>query len=135
MGVLGDDAACAGDGHRRAHRRRAHRRPQTTPSPSSSPPLAVATLDAPLHQLGVQFLQIGRNAATTAALRDLDDALTAIHGVRDLVDTTPYADDAGSCSRRSSASSITGSTGCGRLFLVYYHHHSHPAQTLYTSSC
>jgi hypothetical protein len=40
---LGGDAACAGDGHRRAHRRRAHRRPQTTPSPSSSPPLAVAT--------------------------------------------------------------------------------------------
>jgi len=55
-------------------------------------------LNAPLHQLGVQFLQIGTDAAATAALRELDDALAAIHDVRDIVDTTPYADDAGGIS-------------------------------------
>jgi hypothetical protein len=93
-------------------------------------------LDAPLHQLGVQFLQIRTDAAATATLRDLDDALAAIHGVRDIVDTTPYSDDAESCSRHSSAASIAGSTGGGRFFSLSTTTTTHIlSQILYSSSC
>lgn len=45
---------------------------------------------APLTQLGVQFVQIGNAEEATEALRELDDELSA-GGVRDMVDTVPYA--------------------------------------------
>ncbi|EJD53671.1 hypothetical protein AURDEDRAFT_110460, partial [Auricularia subglabra TFB-10046 SS5] len=45
----------------------------------------------PLGQIGIQFVQIGNDPEATAALRELDDELAKTHGVRDMVDTTPYA--------------------------------------------
>ncbi|KAG0150732.1 hypothetical protein CROQUDRAFT_57765 [Cronartium quercuum f. sp. fusiforme G11] len=45
----------------------------------------------PLTQVGVQFIQIGKDRAATKALQALDDELTKTYGVkRDIVDTTPY---------------------------------------------
>ncbi|KAG9086575.1 hypothetical protein FRC07_013052 [Ceratobasidium sp. 392] len=46
--------------------------------------------DFPLSQLGVQFVQIGNDPEAKAALEELDDDLGAKHGIRDIVDTTPY---------------------------------------------
>ncbi|CAH7685592.1 hypothetical protein BY996DRAFT_4573690, partial [Phakopsora pachyrhizi] len=45
----------------------------------------------PLRQLGVQFIQIGKDRAATRALKNLDDELKAA-GTRgrDIVDNTPY---------------------------------------------
>ncbi|KAH9943185.1 uncharacterized protein BXZ73DRAFT_3163, partial [Epithele typhae] len=43
-----------------------------------------------LSQVGIQFLQIGRDLAASEALRVLDDELAAHENVRDIVDTTPY---------------------------------------------
>ncbi|KAK2460102.1 hypothetical protein APHAL10511_007868 [Amanita phalloides] len=40
--------------------------------------------------IGVQFAQIGDDPDATEALRELDDDLSKIYGVRDMVDTTPY---------------------------------------------
>ncbi|KAH7909731.1 hypothetical protein BJ138DRAFT_1114713 [Hygrophoropsis aurantiaca] len=45
----------------------------------------------PLTQLGIQFVQIGRSRKAAAYLQELDDALGATHGIRDIVDTTPYS--------------------------------------------
>ncbi|KAK6353103.1 hypothetical protein TWF696_005093 [Orbilia brochopaga] len=47
-------------------------------------------LDADLTQVGVQFFQIGSDAEATVALRELDDALGEMRGVRDMVDTVPF---------------------------------------------
>jgi len=47
-------------------------------------------LDAPLSQVGIQFLQIGDEKGAREALEELDDDLSAIWGVRDMVDTTRY---------------------------------------------
>ena len=44
----------------------------------------------PLGQIGIQFVQIGNDSEATTALRELDDELAKTHGVRDMVDTTPY---------------------------------------------
>ncbi|MBW0466667.1 hypothetical protein O181_006382 [Austropuccinia psidii MF-1] len=45
----------------------------------------------PLNQLGVQFIQIGKDKDATRALKALDDELKSFASVkRDLVDTTPY---------------------------------------------
>jgi len=44
---------------------------------------------APLSQIGIQFVQIGDNAAATRYLESLDDSLKTTHHVRDMVDTTP----------------------------------------------
>lgn len=45
----------------------------------------------PLTQVGVQFIQIGRDRAATKALKELDDELKTTYGIkRDIVDTTPY---------------------------------------------
>jgi hypothetical protein len=44
----------------------------------------------PLNQLGIQFVQIGRDPEATQALAELDDDLAGTYGVRDIVDTTPY---------------------------------------------
>ncbi|RDB26043.1 hypothetical protein Hypma_006139 [Hypsizygus marmoreus] len=44
----------------------------------------------PLKRFGVQFAQIGDDYEATEALQELDDDLAAAHGIRDMVDTTPY---------------------------------------------
>lgn len=44
----------------------------------------------PLSQVGIQFVQIGNDAKATAALQELDDDLAGRHGIRDIVDTTPF---------------------------------------------
>lgn len=48
------------------------------------------SLNAPLHQVGIQFLQIGNEEGAREALEELDDALADIYGIRDMVDTTRY---------------------------------------------
>ncbi|GMK54965.1 hypothetical protein CspeluHIS016_0200210 [Cutaneotrichosporon spelunceum] len=47
--------------------------------------------DYPLSQVGIQFFQIGNDRAATAALRKLDDDLSRVHKIRDMVDTVPFA--------------------------------------------
>lgn len=47
--------------------------------------------DYPLSQVGIQFFQVGNDPAATAALQELDDELGEAHGIRDMVDTVPYA--------------------------------------------
>ncbi|KAG9019694.1 hypothetical protein FRB90_011503 [Tulasnella sp. 427] len=44
----------------------------------------------PLSQVGIQFVQIGTDENAAEALRVLDDDLSTVHGVRDIVDTFPY---------------------------------------------
>ncbi|KAL4076384.1 hypothetical protein J3A83DRAFT_4052337, partial [Scleroderma citrinum] len=44
----------------------------------------------PLSQVGIQFVQIGNSRQATAFLKELDDALSSKHEIRDMVDTTPY---------------------------------------------
>lgn len=46
---------------------------------------------APPHQLGIQFLQLGNDPDVAKWFRELDDDLKAEAGVRDMVDTAPYA--------------------------------------------
>lgn len=48
-------------------------------------------LDAPPHQVGVQFFQVGREPGAAEALRALDDDLSDLGGgVRDMVDTVTF---------------------------------------------
>ncbi|KAA8910588.1 hypothetical protein FN846DRAFT_897928 [Sphaerosporella brunnea] len=47
-------------------------------------------LNAPLHQVGIQFLQIGDRPDAREALEELDDHLADVYGIRDIVDTTQY---------------------------------------------
>ncbi|KAK6332083.1 hypothetical protein TWF718_002617 [Orbilia javanica] len=47
-------------------------------------------LDADLTQVGIQFFQIGSDAEATVALRELDDSLSEMRDVRDMVDTVPW---------------------------------------------
>jgi len=42
----------------------------------------------PVNQLGIQFAQIGDDEDATAALQELDEGIAAIHGIRDMVDST-----------------------------------------------
>ncbi|KAJ7452183.1 hypothetical protein B0H11DRAFT_2074678 [Mycena galericulata] len=42
-----------------------------------------------LIQIGIQFVQIGNDAAATRALKELDDDLSKAGNIRDIVDTTP----------------------------------------------
>jgi uncharacterized protein YegL len=46
-------------------------------------------IEAPPHQIGIQFFQIGNDKDATEALRELDDEL-ANQGVRDMVDTVTW---------------------------------------------
>ncbi|KAF9003880.1 hypothetical protein BDQ17DRAFT_1279277 [Cyathus striatus] len=45
-------------------------------------------LNAPLHQIGIQFVQIGTDASAGMHLRKLDDDLKEKYQIRDIVDTT-----------------------------------------------
>ncbi|AEO71084.1 uncharacterized protein THITE_2070922 [Thermothielavioides terrestris NRRL 8126] len=48
-------------------------------------------LDAPPHQIGIQFFQVGRDRGAAEALRELDDSLAERGGgVRDMVDTVTW---------------------------------------------
>ncbi|ROW17209.1 hypothetical protein VPNG_01164 [Cytospora leucostoma] len=48
-------------------------------------------LDAPPHQVGIQFFQVGREPGAAEALRALDDDLSGLGGgVRDMVDTVSF---------------------------------------------
>ncbi|KAF8138994.1 hypothetical protein EV363DRAFT_1394400 [Boletus edulis] len=42
------------------------------------------------EHVGIQFVQIGNDKEATEFLKQLDDDLSGIFGVRDIVDTTPY---------------------------------------------
>jgi len=44
----------------------------------------------PLFQVGLQFIQIGDDDEAGSALQRLDDDLKTVHGIRDMVDTTPW---------------------------------------------
>lgn len=55
------------------------------------------TLDAPPYQVGLQFFQVGADAAATQHLRQLDDELSQ-QGVRDMVDTASWDGYGGSLS-------------------------------------
>ncbi|KAG8736890.1 hypothetical protein FRC10_008783 [Ceratobasidium sp. 414] len=44
----------------------------------------------PLTQVGVQFIQVGDDRWATKALRELDNNLSAMNDVRDIVDTRPF---------------------------------------------
>ena len=46
-------------------------------------------------QVGIQFFQVGREPDAAEDLRDLDDALSGQHGIRDMVDTVPWTGDDG----------------------------------------
>ena len=46
-------------------------------------------------QVGIQFFQVGREPEAAEDLRDLDDALSGQHGIRDIVDTVPWTGDEG----------------------------------------
>ncbi|TGZ83806.1 hypothetical protein EX30DRAFT_361818 [Ascodesmis nigricans] len=51
--------------------------------------------NAPLHQVGIQFLQVGDEVEAREALRELDDALSGMYGIRDMVDTTVWEEGEG----------------------------------------
>lgn len=59
-------------------------------------------LEAPPHQVGIQFFQVGNDPAATEALRNLDDDLPRM-GVRDMVDTVSWS---GGGSRALTADAI-----------------------------
>ncbi|CUS07410.1 unnamed protein product [Tuber aestivum] len=52
-------------------------------------------LNAPLHQVGIQFVQIGNEEGAREALEELDDALEGVYGIRDMVDFTPFVEAPG----------------------------------------
>jgi hypothetical protein len=47
-------------------------------------------LEAPPHQIGIQFFQVGKDQEAARALRELDDGLAGLTGVRDIVDTVSW---------------------------------------------
>ncbi|KAF3031702.1 hypothetical protein E8E11_001176 [Didymella keratinophila] len=50
-------------------------------------------LEAPAWQVGIQSLQVGREAGAQEALRQLDDGMRELSGnneIRDIVDTVPF---------------------------------------------
>ncbi|KAK7430616.1 hypothetical protein QQZ08_002908 [Neonectria magnoliae] len=46
-------------------------------------------LEAPPHQIGIQFFQVGNEPGASRALRELDDGLVGL-GIRDMVDTVTW---------------------------------------------
>jgi hypothetical protein len=47
--------------------------------------------NVPLHQLSIQFVQIGDDPGATEALKELDEQLGPANGVRDMVDAIPFS--------------------------------------------
>ena len=46
-------------------------------------------------QVGIQFFQVGREPNAAKDLQELDDALSAAHNIRDIVDTVPWSGEDG----------------------------------------
>ncbi|KAK4155072.1 hypothetical protein C8A00DRAFT_13895 [Chaetomidium leptoderma] len=71
----------------------------TDGAPTDDPEAVIISLakkldaaDAPPHQVGIQFFQVGNDRDATQALKDLDDGLVEQGGgVRDMVDTVTWA--------------------------------------------
>lgn len=53
-------------------------------------------LEAPAWQVGIQFFQVGNEPGAAEALKELDDGLAQLGGVRDMVDTVPWNGQSGS---------------------------------------
>lgn len=71
-------------------------------------------LEAPPHQVGVQFFQVGNEPGAADALRTLDDDLAEMGGgVRDMVDTVTFSSRSG-----SGTSSVPVLSGDGILKVV-----------------
>lgn len=62
-------------------------------------------LEAPPHQVGIQFFQVGIDKDATEALRELDDDLAG-QGVRDIVDTVTWDGTASNSTGALSADGI-----------------------------
>jgi uncharacterized protein YegL len=62
-------------------------------------------IEAPPHQVGIQFFQVGSDRGATKALRELDDDL-AEQGIRDMVDTTTWNSTTSGNSQTLSAEGI-----------------------------
>ncbi|GKU09240.1 unnamed protein product, partial [Fusarium langsethiae] len=62
-------------------------------------------IEAPPHQIGIQFFQVGNEHGATKALRELDDGLNE-QGIRDMVDTTTWNSNASGNSQTLSADGI-----------------------------
>lgn len=74
-------------------------------------------LEAPPHQVGVQFFQVGNESGAAEALRVLDDELSGLGGgVRDMVDTVTF--NAKAASGTSSSGTVPVLTAEGILKTV-----------------
>ncbi|GKU07660.1 unnamed protein product [Fusarium langsethiae] len=62
-------------------------------------------IEAPPHQIGIQFFQVGNELGATKALRELDDDL-AEQGIRDMVDTATWNSNSVGNSQSLSAEGI-----------------------------
>ncbi|KAH6953759.1 hypothetical protein BKA56DRAFT_625603 [Ilyonectria sp. MPI-CAGE-AT-0026] len=62
-------------------------------------------LEAPPHQVGIQFFQVGNESGASAALKELDDNLADL-GIRDMVDTVGWSSTASDGSKSLSADGI-----------------------------
>ncbi|KAF7542194.1 hypothetical protein G7Z17_g11799 [Cylindrodendrum hubeiense] len=62
-------------------------------------------LEAPPHQVGIQFFQVGTEPGASRALRELDDDLADL-GIRDMVDTATWSSTASDRSKTLSADGI-----------------------------
>jgi uncharacterized protein YegL len=62
-------------------------------------------IEAPPHQVGIQFFQVGNELGATKALRELDDDL-AEQGIRDMVDTATWNSTTSGNSQTLSAEGI-----------------------------
>ncbi|CVL08131.1 uncharacterized protein FMAN_14205 [Fusarium mangiferae] len=62
-------------------------------------------IEAPPHQVGIQFFQVGNELGATKALRELDDDL-ADQGIRDMVDTVTWNSTTSKTSKTLTADGI-----------------------------
>ncbi|KAF5024241.1 hypothetical protein F66182_3698 [Fusarium sp. NRRL 66182] len=62
-------------------------------------------MEAPPHQVGIQFFQVGSEPGAARALRELDDDLAG-QGIRDMVDTATWSSAASDNSRALTADGI-----------------------------
>ncbi|KAF4982366.1 hypothetical protein FZEAL_2000, partial [Fusarium zealandicum] len=62
-------------------------------------------LEAPPHQVGIQFFQVGNEHGASKALRELDDDLAEL-GIRDMVDTATWSSTGSDNSKTLSADGI-----------------------------
>ncbi|KAF5008432.1 hypothetical protein FDECE_5302 [Fusarium decemcellulare] len=62
-------------------------------------------LEAPPHQVGIQFFQVGNERGAAKALRELDDDLAEL-GIRDMVDTATWNSTASDNSQSLTADGI-----------------------------